>query len=138
MLGVVISLICFLVSSRHFQRRVMMAYSIAPPTPMMNGVSMVCGENASANVNAVGSVRRATRNCQNVAKDCARNRIQGCAGEWRGGGGALMYCSFQNCTYSMCPCPVASSPKDCRSHQRQVRRLLDIIKMMILIYIPGI
>lgn len=47
-----------------------MAKSNTPPTPMMNGVSMVCGEHASASVSAKGRVRKAARNCQKVANDC--------------------------------------------------------------------
>lgn len=39
----------------------------------MKGVSMVWGENASARVNAVGSVSTAAKNCQKVANDCRNN-----------------------------------------------------------------
>lgn len=63
-----------------------MAYVIAPPTPIMKGVSMVCGENASDKVKAVGSVIRAVKNCQKFANDCGKTKrcsggdVKGCGG----------------------------------------------------------
>lgn len=67
----------------------MMAKVIAPPTPMMKGVSMVCGENASARVKAVGSVNKATKNCQKVVNDCGNEPKAGASTVGTRDGGRL-------------------------------------------------